>query len=52
MAGFAGPNIVTDKLVLHLDAANTQSYSGSGTTWNDVSGLDIHGTINLSLIHI
>ena len=38
MAGFAGPNIVTDKLILHLDAANTQSYSGSGTTWTDISG--------------
>ena len=25
-------------LVLHLDAANTASYSGSGTTWNDLSG--------------
>ena len=25
-------------LVLHLDAGNTNSYSGSGTTWNDLSG--------------
>lgn len=25
-------------LVLHLDAGNTTSYSGSGTTWNDLSG--------------
>jgi hypothetical protein len=25
-------------LVLHLDAGNTVSYSGSGTTWNDLSG--------------
>jgi hypothetical protein len=25
-------------LVLHLDAGNTASYSGSGTTWNDLSG--------------
>ena len=25
-------------LVLHLDAGNTLSYSGSGTTWNDLSG--------------
>lgn len=30
--------IVTDGLVLHLDAGNTKSYSGSGTTWNDLSG--------------
>jgi hypothetical protein len=25
-------------LVLHLDAGNPTSYSGSGTTWNDLSG--------------
>lgn len=25
-------------LVLHLDAGNTASYSGSGTAWNDLSG--------------
>lgn len=25
-------------LVLHLDAGNTSSYIGSGTTWNDLSG--------------
>ena len=46
MAGFAGPNLTTDKLVLCLDAGDSNSYSGSGTTWNDVSGFDIHGTIN------
>lgn len=33
-----GPKIVTDGLVLALDAANTKSYPGSGATWNDVSG--------------
>lgn len=32
-----GPSIVTSGLVLYLDAANTKSYSGSGTTWNDLS---------------
>jgi hypothetical protein len=32
-----GPNIVTDGLVLYLDAANVKSYPGSGTTWNDLS---------------
>ena len=45
MAGFAGPNVVTDKLTLHLDAANTQSYSGSGTTWKDISGKGNDGTL-------
>ena len=42
---FTGPNIVTDGLVLHLDAANTKSYPGSGTTWNDLSGNGNNGTL-------
>lgn len=33
-----GPNIVTDGLVLYLDAANIKSYPGSGSTWYDLSG--------------
>jgi hypothetical protein len=32
------PKIVTDGLVLCLDAANKKSYSGSGTVWKDLSG--------------
>ena len=32
-------------LVLHLDAGNTASYSGTGTTWNDLSGNDSHVTL-------
>lgn len=35
---FTGPNIVKNGLVLWLDAANTKSYPGSGTTWTDMSG--------------
>jgi hypothetical protein len=38
MAVHAGPDIVTDGLVLHLDAANGRSYPGSGSTWFDLSG--------------
>lgn len=30
--------VVTSGLTLHLDAANTTSYSGSGTTWTDLAG--------------
>jgi hypothetical protein len=37
MAFQRGPNIVTNGLVLALDAANTKSYPGSGTTWRDLS---------------
>ena len=32
------PRIVTDGLVLALDAGNIKSYPGSGTTWSDLSG--------------
>jgi len=32
------PSIVMNGLVLALDAANTKSYPGSGTTWTDLSG--------------
>ena len=32
------PSIVTDGLVLCLDAANRKSYPGSNTTWYDLSG--------------
>ena len=40
------PRIVTDNLVLALDAANTKSYDGSGTTWTDLSGKGNNGTIS------
>ena len=33
-----GPKLVTDGLVLALDAGDTLSYPGSGTTWTDISG--------------
>tara|TARA_S200002703_G_scaffold144261_2_gene137818 strand:- start:258 stop:974 length:717 start_codon:yes stop_codon:yes gene_type:complete len=33
-----GPRVVTDGLLLALDAADINSYAGSGTTWNDISG--------------
>ena len=40
-----GPNIVTDGLVLHLDAANTKSYPGNGNIWYDLSGRNNHFTL-------
>jgi hypothetical protein len=46
MAVGYNPRIVTDDLVLCLDAANTKSYGGSGTTWTDLSGKDNNGTIS------
>ena len=40
-----GPTVVTDGLVLALDAADTNSYPGSGTTWSDLSGQGNAGTL-------
>ena len=45
MAFGNGPRIVTDGLVLALDAADSNSYPGSGTTWRDVSGNENNGTL-------
>jgi hypothetical protein len=45
MAYFHSPQIVKDGLVLLLDAANTKSYPGSGTTWFDRSGNINNGTL-------
>lgn len=38
MAANYSPKTVTDGLVVLLDAGNLKSYSGSGTTWRDLSG--------------
>ena len=40
-----GPRVVTDGLVLALDAGDTNSYPGSGTTWSDLSGQGNNGTL-------
>ena len=45
MAVGYNPRIVTDGLVLALDAGNTKSYPGSGTTWTDLSGNGNNGTL-------
>ena len=45
MALAHSPRIITDGLVLCLDAGNTKSYSGSGTTWTDLSGNGNTGTL-------
>jgi len=40
-----GPTVVTNGLVLALDAADRNSYPGSGTTWTDLSGNGNNGTL-------
>ena len=39
------PSLVMNGLVLCLDAGNTKSYPGSGTTWTDLSGRGNTGTL-------
>ena len=45
MAGASGPDLVQNGLVLALDAADKNSYVGSGTTWRDLSGNSNNGTL-------
>jgi hypothetical protein len=42
---YFSPRIVTGGLVLALDAADKNSYVGSGTTWKDLSGNANNGTL-------
>jgi hypothetical protein len=37
--------LVTDSLILNLDAAKLQSYPGTGTNWYDISGNNNNGTL-------
>lgn len=46
MSVYAGPEIVNNGLVLALDAGNTKSYPGSGTTWFDLSGKNNHAVLS------
>jgi hypothetical protein len=45
MAGKVAPNIVTNGLVLYLDAANPESYVSGSTAWNDISRGGNNGTL-------
>jgi hypothetical protein len=44
MGTISGPNNIADGLVLHLDASNKLSYSGSGNTWYDLSAYSNNAT--------
>lgn len=41
----SGQKIITDGLVLNLDAAQLRSYPTTGTTWSDLSGNNNNGTL-------
>ena len=37
--------MITDGLIVALDASVSESYPGSGTTWTDLSGNGNNGTL-------
>ena len=45
VGAYAGPDISESGLVLALDAGNSKSYPGAGTTWTDLSGRGNTGTL-------
>ena len=45
MAFNFSPKVVTEGLVLYLDAANTKSYVSGSTTWSDLSRSRNNGTL-------
>jgi hypothetical protein len=45
MATYYSPSIVTNGLVLCLDAGNSKSYPGTGTTWTDISNNGNNGVL-------
>jgi hypothetical protein len=42
---FGPDDIVTNGLVLYLDAGNPSSYPGSGTNWTNINGSSFNGTL-------
>ena len=45
-AGINPSSIVSNGLLLNIDASNPGSYSGTGNTWYDLSGNNNHATLN------
>jgi len=51
MSNNYGPRIVTDGLICCLDAADLNSYPGTGNTWTDLSGNSKNGTIDAAVAY-
>lgn len=52
MATFYSPKAVTSGLVLYLDAGNTKSNTGSGTTWYNLAGSSYNATLGSSVSRV
>jgi len=46
------PQVVTDGMLLRLDANDSSSYSGSGATWSDISGNGNHMSLKFSPTYV
>jgi len=51
MGTFYNPKAITNGLTIYLDAANTKSYPGSGSTWTDLTGNGYNATLVNSPTH-
>tara|TARA_R100001591_G_scaffold62230_2_gene71677 strand:+ start:457 stop:1239 length:783 start_codon:yes stop_codon:yes gene_type:complete len=49
--GGSGASIIQDGLEIHLDANNSNSYSGSGTTWTNLATSSTYGNAVLQTIN-
>ena len=45
MALSHNPSLVTEGLIIYLDANNSSSYAGTGSTWYDLSGNGRHASL-------
>lgn len=52
LLGSFSATLVTSGLLVQLDASNSSSYSGSGSTWNDISGNSRNGTITGTIPYV
>jgi hypothetical protein len=52
MGHYFNPNIVTDGLILNIDASNFRSYPGSGTAIKDLTNQNADATINGSVSYV
>ena len=43
---YTGPHIITDGLFLSMDVASGRSYSGTGTTVDNIPNTSYSGTLN------
>ena len=50
MGTYGGPNIITDGLVLALDAASKKSYPGTGTNIDNILNTSYSGTLNNAIV--